>query len=266
MDYNFKLGFAVGLIEAVLKTAKNPAVMCSFGKDSMVLLHLVRKLRVTKVIFHREPFQHHKYAFANKVMRDWDLHMVDFPPMATAMDESDKETHVVNYYTIGGKTIYLPTGMESVDRGPQTLCALDEIYNKPFGAYAYPFDAIFVGHKSVDNDPVLGAIGLNADVNQVSGGASMAYPLRHFTNEDIWRYTEENDLPVHSERYEKTPDGWANRADKTYNPDYMACCYNCMSRKTGNSVHCPKLGFTVSNVSSQLRWAPKLNLTYLNNN
>jgi 3'-phosphoadenosine 5'-phosphosulfate sulfotransferase (PAPS reductase)/FAD synthetase len=254
------------LIDAVLSESVNPAVMCSFGKDSIAVLHLVRQHKKTKVVFHREPLQHHKYAYANRMMQEWDLHMVDFPPSGTAMNESEKETEVVNYYSIGRQTAYLPTGMRQTDAGKDTLCALNEIYGKPTGTFSYPFDYVFHGHKSVDSDPILGDVPLQADIAKNIGSASAAYPIRHFTNEDVWRYIEENNIPIHHERYEKIDGQWVERDDKTDNPDYISCCYSCMSKRTGNNVYCPKVGFYVSNVSSQLRWAPAMNLNYLNQN
>jgi len=38
MQYQNKIDYAHALIEQTLKRAQNPAIMCSFGKDSMVVL------------------------------------------------------------------------------------------------------------------------------------------------------------------------------------------------------------------------------------
>lgn len=266
MTYEDKVTQALGLISRTIGHYRNPATMCSFGKDSIAVLHMVRQVFNTKVVFHREPFQHWKYDYANCIIKEWNLHMVDFPPVSTAMNESELETEVVNYYSIGARTAYLPTGMRQTDTGKSTLCALDEIYGKPTGVFNYPFDAVFHGHKSVDSDPIIGDVPLQADVAHNVGSASAIYPIRHFTNEDVWRYIEENNIPVHDTRYEKIDGQWRERDDKTDNPDYISCCYSCMSRRTGNNVHCPKLGCSVSNVSAQLRWAPAMNLPYLKPN
>ena len=109
----------------------------------------------------------------------------------------------------------------------------------------------------------MGDVPLFSDVAMNIGAPSAAFPIRHFTHADVWRYIEENNIPIHHERYEKRDGEWVEKDDKTNNPDYIGCCYACMSQNTGNSVHCPKWGLTVSNVSSQLRWAPKLEASYL---
>jgi 3'-phosphoadenosine 5'-phosphosulfate sulfotransferase (PAPS reductase)/FAD synthetase len=263
MTYEQKLVLAKLTIKAGLENSRNPAVMCSFGKDSMVVLHLVNTFKRLKVIFHREPFQHHKYDYANRVMKEWDLHVIDYPPSSTAAAEVGSDMEVVNYYQIGARTVHLPTGLKHEDKGPDTLCALTEIYGKPTGTFNYPFDLVFHGHKSVDSDPIMGDVPLFSDVAMNIGAPSAAFPIRHFTHADVWRYIEENNIPIHHDRYEKRDGEWVEKDDKTNNPDYIGCCYACMSQNTGNSVHCPKWGLTVSNVSSQLRWAPKLEASYL---
>jgi hypothetical protein len=263
VTYEQKVGWAKHLIHSSLANARNPAVMCSFGKDSMVVLHLVMGIRKLKVVFHRELIQHHRHEYANRMMREWDLHVIDYPASATALSENEKEMNVVSYYQAGANSIYLPSGLRHEDKGRDTVCALADIYGKPTGSINYPFDLVFHGHKTVDNDPVYGDIPLYADVAQGIDFPSSVFVIRNFTDEDVWRYIEENNIPIHTDRYEKAEGKWRNKADRTNNPDYIGCCYACMSKRTGNNVYCPKLGATVSNVSERLRWAPPISLSYL---
>jgi len=263
MTYEQKVLQAHGLIKSSLQHSRNPAVMCSFGKDSIVVLHMVMAFRKLKVIFHRHQFQHHRYDYANKMMRKWDLHVVDYAPSGTAMSENEAETNVVSYYQVGQKPVYLPTGLIQDHNSKDTLCALDDLYGRPTGIFSYPFDLVFHGHKSVDVDPVLGAVPLFSDVAMNVGSVSAAYPIRHFTNDDVWRYIEENDIPINHAAYEMKSGKWTSREDKSSSPDYVSCCFSCISAKTGNSVYCPKLGCSVSNVSNQVRWANKPDLSYL---
>lgn len=263
MTYEHKLSLARKTITSALENSRNPAVMCSFGKDSMVVLHLVRQFKNLKVIFHRESVQHHKYEYANKVMRDWNLHVIDYPPSATALSEGNGHMDVVNLYQVGSKTIYLPTELHHDDKEQDTVCALSDIYGKMTGTVNYPFDLVFHGHKSSDSDPILGSVPIFADVAFNSDAPNIAYPIRHFTDNDVWAYIEDNNIPIHHERYKKQDGVWGDSENKDAHPHYVSCCYSCMSKNTGNNVHCPKWGVTVSNVSSQLRWAPKLEASYL---
>ena len=263
MTYDKKVSQAHSLIKSALENSRNPAVMCSFGKDSIVVLHMVMQYKKLKVVFHRHPFQHHRYEYAHKVISEWDLHVIDYAPAGTAVSENENETNIVSYYQVGQKPVYLPTGLVQTDCGKNTLCALDEVYGRPTGTFNYPFDLVFHGHKSVDVDPVLGGVPLFTDVALNVGSVSAAYPIRHFTNEDVWSYIEDHDIPINHLAYERKEGKWVAKQDKSGSPDYLSCCFSCLSTKTGNNVHCPKWGRTVSNVSNQVRWANKPDLSYL---
>jgi 3'-phosphoadenosine 5'-phosphosulfate sulfotransferase (PAPS reductase)/FAD synthetase len=264
MNLDTKVESAKELIRTVMVRAKNPAVMSSFGKDSMVVLHLIRSMGYQlPVIFHREPFFPRKYRFANKVIDEWDLSVYDFPPAHTEVQQKGTEFEIINHYPVGNRTCYLPTGI--VDPGPDEvpLCGLQDVYLKSTGTYQYRWDFVFHGHKSSDMDPICGAVPLVSDVANNLHCANVAFPIRFFTDADVWEYSETYGVPVHHERYEKIDGAWRERVDKTDNPDYFPTCVACM-RRDGGPVPCPKLnGLTVSNISSQLRWAQKLNLPYM---
>lgn len=259
-----KVAHAHQTIDLALAEFRRPAIMCSFGKDSMVVLDLVRKHRELPVIFHREAMQPHKYAFANRVIAELGLAVYDYPPLNTDAQESEGEFEILSYYQIGQRTCMVPTGIREPDSVGHFACGLNDIYLKPMGTFAYPWDLVFHGHKSSDRDPFYGDIPLRADVARNVDCASAAFPIRHFTDADVWEYIEANGLPIHHERYEKVDGAWREREDKTHNPDYITACVACMKRSAPAAVPCPRLnGRMVSNVSGQLRWAQKLNVPYM---
>lgn len=252
------------VIDAALCEFKRPAIMCSFGKDSMVVLHLVRQVRKDlPVIFHRDPFHPNKYRFANQVIDTLGLTVYDYPPSATAMQENGGPLEIINYYQVGQRTCMLPKVLLSPMEGETEICGLRDIYQKPLGTFAYPWDLVFHGHKSTDIDPVYGKIPLLADFARNTDSTSACFPIRHFTDADVWEYTTSNGLMIHWERYEQEEGVWREREDKTHNPDYITACTACMV-PNGGPVACPRLnGLTISNVAKQLKWADKLNLPYM---
>lgn len=261
-----KVKASLAVIAAALQRFTAPAVMCSFGKDSMAVLHLVRTLKPDlPVIFHREPFEPHKYAYANRVIAEWDLAVYDFPPERTEVQEGGGEIEVMNYYSLGGgRNCALPTGVRAPLEGERFVCALRDLYGKPTGTFAYPWDAVFHGHKSADVDPVLGAVPLAADYALSVDAATAVFPLRTWTDADVWAYLEANGVPLHNQRYIKIDGRWKERSDKTHNPDYITACTACMSQDGPRAVRCPKLGGQlVQNVSSQLRRVKLPPLAYL---
>src|SRR6185295_9571648 len=127
MKLSDKIDAAKTLISQVMKEAQRPAIMSSFGKDSMVLLHLVRSLgHKLPVIFHKEPFMPKKYRFARKVINLWDLTVYDFAPNTTAVQEHEGEYEIVNYYPGGARPVVLPTGICEPAKGETPICGLHD--------------------------------------------------------------------------------------------------------------------------------------------
>jgi hypothetical protein len=264
MTYSEKVAYAHRVIENTMIESKRPAIMSSFGKDSMVMLDLVRKHINPDVIFHREPFQPKKYRFANSVIEELNLTVFDYPPIQMSMQEKEGEVEIVGHYPMGAKSVLLPTGIRTPMGEEEFACGLEDIYLKPLGTFNYPWDMIFVGHKSSDIDPIYGAIPINSDIVRTAGCASASYPIRFFTDEDVWKYTEDNHIPIHHSRYEKLDSEWKEREDKSDNPDYMAACTACMTKEGQHSVPCPKRnGLMVNRVAEQLVWADKINPVHM---
>lgn len=255
MTHTEKVAYGHRVIEHALATSKNPAVLCSFGKDSMVLLHMLREHADLPVIFWKHAFQPKKYRFANSVIEHWNLRVHDYAPVGVEMHENGDEIGMLSHYQIGAKTIACGTGIYAQKEGDEHICALESIYFRPTGTFNCPWDLVFSGHKSDDVDPIIGAIPLNSDLVQNPGCASLCYPIRFFSDDDIWEYTRRNKVPVHEERYVE------NR--KEANPDYITACTACMSRNGPDAVPCPKRGgIMVANCSSSLHWAAKLDLVH----
>lgn len=255
-----KLIDAVDLIHSLLKQYKNPAIMSSFGKDSMVMMDLIQRNLGVKLplIFHREPFFPEKLTFANSIISKGKYTVYDYPPSTVTLIKNGKEIEFVNWYHVGGnKYAYLPTGVTEPKSGEPFLCGLRDIYHKPISrGFAFPWDLVFVGHKSSDKDPMFGDVELHVDVKQNGQGPDYAFPLRHFTDEDIHTYTMHFDVPFNADRYYtsgKYPSAkFEEWKDRTFNNDYYPICTRCMDRDNPSHVHCPLVNLEISNISKEL--------------
>ena len=71
------------LILNTLKTYKNPAVSCSWGKDSIVMLHLVRKFcKNTLVLFANTQVEYPEtYEYRDKMLETWELNYHESLPI-----------------------------------------------------------------------------------------------------------------------------------------------------------------------------------------
>lgn len=236
-------------IDRVLHEYKTPAFMCSFGKDSMVLLHLLRsrKLRLP-VIFHRDPWWPEKYAFADRMIREYGLEVHDYPPVAMTLWQGEKIMAFTNHYQTGplpGGVLKLPKNILPPEEGKRFLCGLD-VLKRPVGTFNYPWDCVLIGHKNSDEDSIAGRVTLHCDIKLNAGiGPDAAFPLREWTDADIWQYTHENEVPQQTDRYD-TING-VELEDKWTNSDYANVCIACCDKsKPCRSTHCPKLDCEVS--------------------
>jgi len=256
MQLSDKIKKAVGLLRFF---PAPQAVMCSFGKDSMVMMDLIRKNLPRNpmsaspfpipVIYHRHPYFPAKNEFADKVIRSWGLEVYDCPPLACGVKSKEGMLELVARYPFGkDSAIDLP--MNILDPIPRRdyVCGLQFLNRPKTIGIQFPCETVFCGHKNSDVDPYDGAIPLKHDAADV-GDVSLVFPLRHWTDEDIWNYIEENHVEYDKRRYA----GRMEVPDKWLNPDYLHACTKCIDPRTPTEeVVCPKINQKVPNLGSKV--------------
>ncbi len=261
---NEKIAAARAVIEKLLAEAERPAVMCSFGKDSMVMLHLMLQMGVKlPVVFYQDPWFAQKYQFAKDVAEAWGLVVWDYQPSAVTMWEGKGIMAFTNHYQIGPRLpdgripdMAVPKNIEEPVEGRFYLCGLVDLFARPLGTFEFPWDMVLIGHKSADEDQIAGKVPLQCDrVRSEAGGPVAGFPLKDWTDEDVWAYTERFEVPVQLDRYVRGTDGmWGEHEDKWANSDYWHACIACIDRRNGPVVECPKLKRPVPNVSDRITY------------
>lgn len=249
-----KIESSLDCIHTVARNFQRPAVLCSFGKDSMVLLNLVREAGYNwPVVFFREPFMAQKYDFAHQVAKDWGLEVHDYPARFRSVLARNGGVEVIGHYPFGRGEILLPTGLYEPTEGfgAEWLCAKDDVLARATGDFKVPWDCMVVGHKSSDHDPLQGDLKLHLDYKQTPGCPTLAFVIRNWTDADVWEYTETHGVPVHTTRYNKA-DGWKEHADRALNPDWFPACSRCINKQEGEYVYCPKIGGVINNLGASL--------------
>ena len=242
-----KIEEAKAIIQQALASALLPIVLWSAGKDSMVLLWLFRQLGVKlPVFFFREPFQEHKFEFANYIIREWALDVRTALPAARYLI-GDKTVEVVNLLRTGpDTTFYLPTGINQVEQPrAEWECGLMLLNAPTPEAIQWEWDVAFIGHRSEDVDPVHGAIPLQAPTARL-GNTTLVYPLHNWPTADIWEASRRFFIPQNLNRYDPFND-FQELRDYRANPDYMDICVACCYANAPARVHCPKLGQEIGN-------------------
>lgn len=230
-------------LSAVLPRYRRPVIFCSFGKDSMVMLHLLRGAGYSlPVVFYTDPWFPEKYAWARNVIASWGLEVHDYPPAAVTLTHGKEIVAFTNHYQIGAGPVMLelPKNIEDWAKGKRWVCGL-ELLNRPTASYNFPWDAALIGHKDSDSDQIAGSVKLKVDVKLNAGhGPDGLFPLKHWTDDDVWAYTEEHEVPQQWERYDQTTH--KERPNKWANSDYANVCINCCDcRVKADAVPCPKL-------------------------
>lgn len=214
--------------------------------NSMVLLHLITRYLGLKMdlVFHREPFQTHKYRFAEGVIIDWNLTAYDWPPIASRMWLGKNILAYTRFYRIGKKadgmaaTLALPKNILDPESGERWVCGKEHFLERPTAEVVeYPWDCAFIGHKDCDEDQIAGKVPLHRSIVVTDGGPLLVFPLRSWSHDEVWDYIDLFNLPVDTHRYDRaTRQEWPK---KTFNSDYFHACTNCIDIRKSGKVFCP---------------------------
>ena len=220
-------------IQEHLDSSANPCVACSFGKDSMVVLDIVRRFQPRIPVVYVEQFPvESKHAFARTIAKAWNLNMQSIPAAWRGTYGKSGHVEIVTGHKIGPNAyLAIPTEpMPELDER-DAMCGLD-LLNEPFPDLSFPdYDAVFLGHRGDDRDIVLGDIPLIENQFTAKDGTfKYLYPLKDWTSKDVWDYHRRYEVPANEGRY-----GRNNPAD---NNDVWNLCTRCMSGD--GTVWCPK--------------------------
>lgn len=256
MTYTKKIRDGFRAIEKALVHHKHPAVLCSFGKDSVLVLAMVRQfIPSIPVIFFRHPFFPKKYRYADQLIQEWNLTVYqDIPPADITLSSGQgDEVEILNHYRFGSGLVSMPVG-RSEPREGHRLCGLDDLVTRPVGSYNWKWDVVFHGHKNTDRDPIVRDMRLQANLLRDPRICAIQYPVRDFDDREVFEALEFMGVPINEDRYEKIDGVWSEKADKTLNSDYMPYCDACMRRDGTKSVPCFKYGLDTANISAVMPW------------
>jgi 3'-phosphoadenosine 5'-phosphosulfate sulfotransferase (PAPS reductase)/FAD synthetase len=257
-----KARHSIELIWRAIEESKRPAAMLSFGKDSMVLADLIRTSGAQSefprvhgfpidVIYHRDPWFSQKHEFAEHVIKSWGMEVHDYPPMAAGVKVKPDMLELVARYNFGHGAMDIPRNVLGPEEYPRRdyICGLNDWLLRPKSFLNdYVWDTVFVGHKNADIDPFEGPVPLKGDEAELFD-VRMVFPLRHWTDDDLWDYIEEHHIPVQETRYQ----GRTELEDKWYNNDYVHACTRCVDpREMRPNVFCPKLKRDVRNRGAEV--------------
>lgn len=249
MNLDAKILSAQAIIRRALEVAAHPVLMWSGGKDSMVLLHLLKTgAHHLPVLHHRDGEHGPQFDFADRIIAEWKLQATDYVPLQRAMKQRGDRIECVSGYDVGhGKLLVLP---KNLYESPTMSCGKQWL-TQPTFPFAYPWTLALIGHKSSDVDEYEGAVPLRQHWVKQPGVPDLVFPLHNWTDDDIWEYTRRFSVPQDEGRYEVATG--AKKDDLARNNDYRPMCIRCLDRNAAAWVPCPKLnGLPVENVSAAI--------------
>jgi 3'-phosphoadenosine 5'-phosphosulfate sulfotransferase (PAPS reductase)/FAD synthetase len=232
------------LIQRELEKCSRPAIAWSGGKDSMVMLFLVRQFSPDIPVLYFKGFPSAtKHEFVKRIARELKLNLVLPEPKFKDLIAKDGKVELIQMYEIAaGRLMYFPVEAEPQHiPTPMSHCVVEE-----FLKYTNPpvmgFDGIFVGHRGDDVDPTLGEVKLMEEVVEMDN-LRVVYPLKHWTERDIWEFSAKMLIPQNVERYS---------GDMKSNNDYFEACFECLKPAPTTGVFCPKKGRVIPRVGNEM--------------
>lgn len=270
-----KIGATMQVLRDLRERFAEPIIFFSGGKDSMVLMHLALIVGYPpRCIAFTEPWLPRKWAFLRTVAAGWDLEVIEYDPIqAWAREEPNGQFIIGASYQTGGGNIALPWDVIEPSPDATTLeapfrCGLQWMARRT-GGIDWIWDLILIGHKNSDAWHVIGDVPLQTDSlppppDQPGQAATTAFPLRDWTDADIWEYTTAHRIPVDWRRYHRGPlDPIPVDRDTPENPDAMHACVACLrTRHQGAPVHCPATGQPTPCMADKVIWQPDLRRPY----
>ena len=192
-----KIEHAQDLIEGALNTYPKVAVACSFGKDSMVTVHIARQVQpdieVFSVMTQFKPVETFKYLV--KMSREWQIN-------ATVYIVADKIPEILNDDSLNVRLLPAEefkrkvaevtnqTGEKIYRAEPDECCRLLKV--EPTKVAVAKLDAWICGLRNTEGT-------IRADYQEVEekGGLIKINPILTFTEAEIWRYIATRGIEPH---------------------------------------------------------------------
>lgn len=204
LPYEKKLEMTHEIIQKAINMGKRYAVACSFGKDSIVVLHLVRQYnpRVLVVFSNTGVEMRETLKYKEKIVKEWDLNYYEVKPETNFWEIVRKYGYPATRFRTKEKMRMVKSGLARDDSIPKCCVLLKE---RP-AMKAFRKKAIKLVFFGITWDE-----SYNRKWTIIRRGTLFyhkthkiwkCYPIGYWDTGDVWRYIEENDIPINP-AYEK---------------------------------------------------------------
>jgi len=185
LTFSEKLEASRRLVKSALDEHSRPVVACSFGKDSMAVLHLVRQVRPdVPVLWNNTSLEYPEtYTFKNQIERDWGLTIIEAKPAKSFW-------WVVEHY---GFPLFSRKGHADASKA---CCRYLKEYPVEKVLRQHKFDLYFTGLRSSESRRrYFSAQKFGPYFHSRRLDYWKCHPLQDWTDDDVWRYHRRFRLP-----------------------------------------------------------------------
>ncbi len=181
-SYEEKLALTEKVIDNTLFLFKRCFVSCSFGKDSIVVLHLVRKHRPDiPVVFNNTLVQPPEtYAYLKEMKELWNLNLFETFPVKGW-----------DFFRVADK-FGLPDGIKKSDR------CCDYLKLRPTRQLVkeHKWEVNFTGSTVLESFNRMFHICERGSSYNTIRDVIKTHPIAYWTDDEVYRYIEENEIPL----------------------------------------------------------------------
>lgn len=163
------------IIGEALSTAEHPALLCSFGSDSALLLHYARQVRRDLPVYF---FGDELPELAQQMVINENLTVFSYAPADRYLVPRGQGLALIDEYDINGQRVPM---VSKVTSGPRETCAGESSQQRTASFY-FPHDVILWGYRSEDRDEI---VNVTFDREIRLGHTRFVAPLYDLTTDQV---------------------------------------------------------------------------------
>lgn len=192
--FELKLEASLELTQKVLASHEKPVVACSFGKNSMAVLHMIRQFNQNVYVLFNDTLMEYPdtYKFKRIISGKWKLNLIETKPLKTFW-------WVVENY---GFPLFSRKGHHDASKN---CCSYLKEYPIERVLREYKFDLYFTGLSRYESR--LREFSAQKYGNYFYSKRAKhwkCHPIQDWTEEDVWEYHKIYNIP-HNGLYDKNP-------------------------------------------------------------
>lgn len=248
-------------ITSALADAVKPAAMVSFGKDSLVLIDLLAEHGVKAALYLEDDDEVIDRPFIQSVVDRYELQVMRMN-RGRGMFFVVKDQPLFLAFPFVSRQHFTPVPTNMIPYDPTSCqdfhCVDDMLSNERGAVLRYDPDFIFCGFKKTDvsakgcltfinllgADVITDKLARIEPLTELAPGMPLCLPLLDWTDDQVWAYLRERNLPWSHEVY--TMDGKRRPTEKQW-------CFRCHDPRESSIVFCPKLSRDVLNLAAMTK-------------